>query len=118
MITVFYDGSCSLCSREIRHYMRIAPSDTYSWVDISSTPEPLNKLGYTQEDGMRLLHAQDNDGTIQIGVAAFICIWKKLPYWRILAPIASAPIISPILDACYLKFANWRFKRRGFTCPI
>ena len=29
MITVFYDGKCGLCRREIAHYMRIAPAGIY-----------------------------------------------------------------------------------------
>ncbi|MEC9079196.1 MAG: DCC1-like thiol-disulfide oxidoreductase family protein, partial [Pseudomonadota bacterium] len=31
MITVFFDGKCGLCSREIRHYQKIAPAERFCW---------------------------------------------------------------------------------------
>ena len=29
LVTVFYDGKCGLCSREINHYKKIAPNGKY-----------------------------------------------------------------------------------------
>ena len=36
MITVFYDGKCSLCSKEIKYYRNIAPVETFYWLDITA----------------------------------------------------------------------------------
>ena len=35
MITVFYDGKCGLCSKEINHYIKIAPEGIFNWQDIT-----------------------------------------------------------------------------------
>ena len=45
MITVFYDGQCGLCRREIDYYRRIAPSGLFDWVDIAGNAMPLAPFG-------------------------------------------------------------------------
>ena len=111
MITVFYDGKCGLCRREIEHYKRIAPEGIFIWQDITTDASMLESLGIAYADGLKLLHAQDAQGKIHIGVDAFILIWHQIPRWKILAKIVGAPIIRPLVNTVYLSFAAWRFKR-------
>jgi predicted DCC family thiol-disulfide oxidoreductase YuxK len=111
MITVFYDGKCGLCSKEINHYRKIAPSKIFNWQDITESADELNQEGITLAEGLRLLHAKDNSGQIHVGVDAFILIWKQLSRWRVLAFLVGLPIIRHIANASYRAFANWRFKR-------
>jgi predicted DCC family thiol-disulfide oxidoreductase YuxK len=111
MITVFYDGKCGLCSKEINHYRKIAPSNIFNWQDITESADELNQEGITLAEGLRLLHAKDNSGQIHVGVDAFILIWKQLSRWRVLAFLAGLPIIRHIANAAYRAFANWRFKK-------
>jgi predicted DCC family thiol-disulfide oxidoreductase YuxK len=111
MITVFYDGKCGLCSKEISHYRKIAPSNTFNWQDITESADELNQEGITLAEGLRLLHAKDNSGQIHVGVDAFILIWKQLSRWRVLAFLVGLPIIRHIANAAYRTFANWRFKK-------
>jgi predicted DCC family thiol-disulfide oxidoreductase YuxK len=35
MISVFYDGKCGMCRKEITHYKRIAPENVFNWIDIT-----------------------------------------------------------------------------------
>ena len=111
MITVFYDGKCGLCSKEINHYRKIAPSNIFNWQDITKSTSELNKEGITLAEGLRLLHAKDNSGQMHVGMDAFILIWKQLKRWRMLAFLAGLPIIRHITNAAYRAFANWRFKK-------
>ena len=111
MITVFYDGKCGLCSKEINHYRKIAPSNIFNWQDITESADELNQEGITLAEGLRLLHAKDNSGQIHVGVDAFILIWKQLKRWRMLAFLVGLPIIRHITNAAYRIFANWRFKK-------
>ncbi|MFL2561790.1 MAG: thiol-disulfide oxidoreductase DCC family protein [Arenicellales bacterium] len=78
MITVFFDGKCGLCSREIHHYQKVAPRGYFNWVDIASDPEPLRAIGISQEAALMRLHVQSVDGVIHIGVDAFRTIWGHL----------------------------------------
>lgn len=111
MITVFYDGKCGLCAKEINHYRKIAPNDIFNWQDITQSMTELSKEGVSLSDGLKLLHARNSDGKLHIGVDAFILIWKQLKRWKLLAHIASLPVINPILKFGYKHFAEWRFKR-------
>ena len=111
MIRVFYDGKCGLCRREIEHYRRVAPEAVFLWVDITIDSAELEKLGVSYADGLKLLHAEDNQGTLHRGVDAFILIWQQMPRWRILAAFVSLPFIRTIAQSLYSRFAAWRFKR-------
>merc|ERR1711994_628772 len=72
LVTVFYDGKCGLCSKEINHYRKIAPSGIFDWQDVTEvSPQRLKSEGLTLSEGLRLLHAKDRNGQLQIGVDAF-----------------------------------------------
>lgn len=111
MITVFYDGKCSLCAREIKHYRKIAPTDIFDWQDITECSDFLKKEGISLSTGLRLLHAKDEANKMHIGADAFILIWKQLRWWNILAIFVGLPIIRQIANMIYRLFASWRFKR-------
>lgn len=111
MITVFYDGKCGLCAREIDHYRTIAPSGVFDWQDITESDEALKQEGISVSKALKLLHAKDQQGQMHIGVDAFILIWSHLKRWRMLAVFVRLPVIRQIANFAYRKFANWRFKR-------
>lgn len=111
MITVFYDGKCGLCSKEINHYRKIAPAGIFDWQDITDSSDDLKTEGISLSEGLKLLHAKDDKGQMHVGVDAFILIWKQLKRWRVLAFFVGLPIIRQIANAAYRAFASWRFKR-------
>jgi len=111
MISVFYDGKCGLCRREIAHYKRIAPDGVFDWVDITVDATTVQKLGISYADGLKLLHATDAAGKLYVGVDAFVLIWKQIPLWQILGAFVSLPFIRPIAKIAYRAFAAWRFNR-------
>ena len=111
MLTVYYDGKCGLCRREIEYYKRVAPADQFVWLDIASDPAVLADLDISQADALRRLHARDSFGNIYVGVAAFIAIWRGLNYWRYLAMIIDLPLLQPVAAFAYDRFADYRFSR-------
>ena len=111
MITVFYDGKCSLCAREIAYYQRIAPKTRFIWDDITQVESHFIELGYTRKAGLMKLHALDDDNKLHVGVDAFILIWRQLPKWHLLAKLIKIPIFYPMASIAYNAFAKWRFKR-------
>lgn len=118
-ITVFYDGACGLCAKEINHYKKIAPQDVFEWIDITRDMTLFESLGYTKEQGLLALHALDSLGKIHIGVDAFILIWSQLKHWRLLGTFTTLPGIYHIAQFLYHHFARWRFKKLGYrTCQI
>ena len=111
MISVFFDGKCNLCSKEINYYQRIAPKNTFNWVDITKNPDELDRFEIKLSDGLRLMHVADSNGNISTGVDAFIIMWKQIKYWKFLGLFVSLPIVKQIANLLYRYFADWRFNR-------
>jgi len=111
MIIVFYDGKCGLCSREIRHYINIAPADVFDWQDITISSDGLNRFDISKSKALKLLHAIDHNGEVHVGLKAFLLIWKHLRRWKFLAKIVSLPLVYNIIDLAYRAFASWRFSK-------
>lgn len=110
--TMFYDGACPLCRREVAHYRRIDRDGRVAWVDIAADATPLAALGITPAAAMRHLHALDRQGSVRVGAWAFATIWDELPYYRWLGRLVRLPGVLPLLDRVYRRFADWRLKRR------
>ena len=111
MISVFYDDKCSLCSREINFYKKIAPKAPLIWLGISTSSIELNNAKVKRIDALMFLHARDNDGMFHIGVDAFILIWRNLPYFKYINYFISLPGIYQLANLIYEKFAKYRFKK-------
>lgn len=117
--TVFYDGGCPLCRREIEHYRRLDEENRCRWADISIDVSELEARGISLATAMARLHVVDACGDMHTGAYAFAAMWDQLPYYRSLARGLRSLHVLPLLEAAYGYFALWRFQRRcaqGF-CP-
>jgi predicted DCC family thiol-disulfide oxidoreductase YuxK len=107
-LTVYYDGACPVCSREVEIYDRIDRAGTIGWHDVSESEGGLGRDGVTQCDALARLHARLPDGQIVTGVEAFIAIWERLPGFRLLAPLARRHPFRWLLERGY----DWYAPRR------
>ncbi|MFT6327010.1 MAG: putative DCC family thiol-disulfide oxidoreductase YuxK [Crocinitomicaceae bacterium] len=110
--TIFYDGSCGLCKREIAHYQKLDKLGLIEWINIISAQDELKDNGIRFVDAMAIIHGLNERGEVVRGVDNFMMIWRKLPQYSWLARVISGLRLQPIIQWCYLHFANWRFKRR------
>ena len=76
-IKVYFDGNCSLCSKEISYYKRIDKKNTFDWVNIYNDDTDLKKFGITKSEALTELHALDKDGKMHKGVDSFLLIYTK-----------------------------------------
>ena len=107
-LTVYYDGLCKVCDLEIQFYRRRDHSARVRWVDImdphfSAEAEGLDPVLVHQE-----MHARRGDGSLAVGVQAFVEIWKVLPGFGTLATVASRSWMRPLLNAGYHAFTRIR----------
>jgi predicted DCC family thiol-disulfide oxidoreductase YuxK len=109
---MFYDGGCSLCSREVKHYQRLDTARRIVWVDISRDMSVLTAFGVSFETAMERLHVLYRDGRLLTGAYAFAAVWSELPYYRVLAAVLRFPSALSMLDKLYNNFARWRLQRR------
>lgn len=111
--TVFFDGGCPLCRREIAHYQRLDEAGRIRWLDIHREPYAVAEAGVSWETAMQRLHVRSGSGVLHTGVPAFVAIWRELPRYRWLAGlVAATPGLIPLLDFAYGRFARWRWRRR------
>jgi predicted DCC family thiol-disulfide oxidoreductase YuxK len=109
--TVFYDGACPLCRREIAHYRRLRGAERLLWIDIARADAPLATYGLSRELAMARLHVRDTAGHWQTGAFGFAELWSHLPGYRWLARTLRLLRLLPLLDRVYASFARWRLRR-------
>ena len=114
MIKIFYDGKCSLCSKEISYYKKIAPKNIFLWYDVTSSKEILKREQIELVQALKILHVKDHNGDLKLGIDGFILIWSFLPKWRILSKVIALPIIKQMAKIAYLVFAKLRYKKAKY----
>lgn len=101
-LTVYYDGSCPMCRREIALYQRLHSQQPVAWVDVS-TPADCGD-GLTCELAMRRFHVRESSGRLLHGAQAFARLWRCYPGWRWLGWVASVPPVSWLAEGAYRLF--------------
>ena len=110
MITVYFDGACNYCSKEISYYKTVSSTEEFRWIDVAANPDALIDFNITQAEALLFLHAVDEKKKVHIGAEAFALIWKNLRYWKLLGHLVSLPILKIVLRYIYEIFAKRRFK--------
>ena len=106
-LTVYFDGSCPLCTAEIGHYAACRGADRLRFVDVSAPgadPGP----GLAPQDALRRFHVRRADGQLLSGARAFAAIWAALPGWRHAARAAALPGVPQLLELGYRAFLPLR----------
>lgn len=111
-LTVFYDGACPLCRREIAHLQRLAAKRGGAglvFVDLTATANESGlPQGVCRDTLMARFHVLQPDGTFLSGAAAFAAVWARLPGWRWLARVAALPGGLAALERLYRLFLRVR----------
>ena len=107
-LTVFHDGACPLCQREIAFLRRRAGADRIEWVDVSGSADGEVCPGVQKDEALRRFHVSTADGRVLSGAAAFAAIWRTLPAMAWLGRIASHPRVTPALEWLYVRFLKVR----------
>jgi predicted DCC family thiol-disulfide oxidoreductase YuxK len=107
-VTVYFDGACHLCSREIEHYRKRDAGRRIKYVDISRSSFDAAREGLDPMRVQKELHVRLADGTVRTGVAAFAALWDVLPGYGWLARISRHWLATPVLNASYRAFATVR----------
>lgn len=111
-LTVYYDGACPVCSREIGFYRRRRGAGDIDWVDVSQAPEGSRvATDLTRADALARFHVRGADGRLVDGGAAFAALWHALPAFRPLGRMCRWRPLAAVLEAAYaafLKLRAWR----------
>jgi predicted DCC family thiol-disulfide oxidoreductase YuxK len=103
-LTVFYDGACPLCRREINFLRRSEIGNTVDWHDVSDYPGDMVAEGLTKPDALARFHVRTGDGDLLAGAAAFVAVWSRHPKFGRLARALSNRLSLFLLDLLYRGF--------------
>jgi len=110
-LQVYYDGGCPLCRREISHYRKIDGAGSVDFVDLTSDGAETGP-DLSLEAALSRFHVRDSDGRLLSGAEAFVRLWRELPGWRWLAPIAKVPGVMWVMERAYRGFLPLRPRLR------
>ena len=82
-LTLYFDGQCPLCAREIKILNRHATESRLLFIDISSGAFDAKALRFTFEQMQSSLHARFADGRWVTGLDATLWSWRAagLGFW-------------------------------------
>ncbi len=107
-LTVYYDGLCHLCSREISHYRLQKGSENIYFVDIAKPGFDAAREGLDPYRVNKEMHVRLANGRVEIGVAAFSAIWDLLPKYRWLGRFSREKVPNRFLRVGYRVFSEVR----------
>jgi predicted DCC family thiol-disulfide oxidoreductase YuxK len=104
-VTVWYDGACPLCVREIALMRRLDRARAIDFVDVA--PEdaacPIDRKLL-----LARFHAREGDGKVLDGAAAFAAMWRAIPLLKPLGFAARNRVVLSGLERLYTAFLKVR----------
>ncbi len=103
-LTVWYDGACPLCLREIALMRRLDRRGAIDFVDVAA---PAAACPVDRRLLLERFHAREN-GVLLSGAAAFAAMWRAIPLLRPLGLAARVPGALWLLERAYRAFLRVR----------
>jgi predicted DCC family thiol-disulfide oxidoreductase YuxK len=103
-VTVWFDGSCPLCSREIAIMRRLDRGGAIAFIDIAGSEStcPVDRSALLER-----FHAREG-GTMLSGAAAFAAMWRAIPLLRPFGLAARNDRVLRVLERLYCMFLSRR----------
>lgn len=104
-VTVWFDGACPLCQREIALMRRLDKRGAIHFVDVTSAGAacPIDPALL-----LARFHAQEVEGPLLHGAAAFAAMWRAIPLLRPLGLAARFPPFLFLMEGAYRGFLRLR----------
>ena len=107
-MSVYYDGDCPLCSKEIGFYKTFKGADAIRWVDLRKAPSGLIETNLDRDAALERFHVRTPDGVLYSGGAAFAHMWSVLPALAVPGRLMRLWPFSVLLEAAYRTFLLMR----------
>ncbi|MCR9205699.1 MAG: DCC1-like thiol-disulfide oxidoreductase family protein [Halobacteriovoraceae bacterium] len=106
-MTVFYDGKCIVCFKEISHYKKLDKHKLLRTIDISASDFEASDYGLDSKQVNLNIHSIDARGNVFTGVGTFSEIWKRIDPYSKLAFILENQKLKPLFNIGYKTFAHY-----------
>lgn len=111
LLTVFYDGSCALCSAEMGELARLDVGGDMHFVDCAAAgfdDSAWRAEGHRQAAMMQALHVRDVLGDWHLGVDAFALLYASVGA-PVLARLWAHPLTRPLTRRVYPWIVRHRY---------
>ena len=103
-VTVWHDGDCPLCRREIAAMRRLDRRGAITFVDATGSGTcPLDRT-----EMLERFHAREDGGPLLSGAAAFAAMWRSILVLRPLGEAARNRMVLSLLERLYGGFLRVR----------
>jgi predicted DCC family thiol-disulfide oxidoreductase YuxK len=107
-VTVFYDGSCPICTWEVGLYRGQPGAESIRWLDVSRCAEGDVVPGLSRAQALARFHVQDGAGRLVDGGRAFAVLWSALPRFAPMGRVLHRPPFVWLLNVTYDLFLRIR----------
>ena len=109
-LTIFFDGGCPLCKREVDFLQSRNQKGYLSFIDINTSDFYLDlKYGITYKKAMERIHALKRDGSVIKDIKVFQEAYNLIGLGWIYAP-RKIPVFEKFIEFIYGMWANYRLK--------
>ena len=117
-LTVFFDGVCPICAREIALMKRLDRHRQLTFCDFSRPDYDAASIGFAPSELGRVIHARWADGSVITGVDVFRAMWEAVGL-GVLARLSRLSLVEPLVLRAYAWFARNRLQLTGRlnSCP-
>lgn len=102
--TVYFDGACPVCAREVAMYRRQPGGEALAWVDVSRCEASALGADLDRPTALARMHVRRADGRLVSGAAAFVALWQVLPRWAWLGRLFGSRPAVALLEFAYRGF--------------
>ena len=111
-LTVFFDGACPICDREIALMKRLDRRRRLEFCDFSAQEYDAASSGFATADLGAVIHARWADGSVITGVEVFRAMWEAVGL-GVLAGLSRLSLVEPLVLKAYAWFARNRMRLTG-----
>ena len=109
-LTIFFDGGCPLCKREVDFLQSRNQKGYLRFIDINRSDFSSDlKFGITYKKAMERIHALKSDGSIIKDIKVFQEAYDLIGLGWIYAP-TKLPIFNKLFELIYGVWAKYRLK--------
>ena len=109
-LTIFFDGGCPLCKREVDFLQSRNQKGYLSFIDINTSDFSLDfKYGISYKQAMERIHAFKSDGSVIKDIKVFQEAYTLIGLGWIYAP-TKLPIFDKFIEFIYGIWAKYRLK--------
>jgi predicted DCC family thiol-disulfide oxidoreductase YuxK len=111
-LTVFFDGACPICVREIALMRRLDRRRRLVCCDFSRLDYDTASINISPTELGRVIHARWSDGSVITGVEVFRAMWEAVGL-GFLARLSRLSLVEPLVLKAYAWFARNRLRLTG-----